>query len=319
MNILKFWLESIVTNDRRIPIIFIGTNLKLFPRENKKEELEKTEFKNSNPSSKTITEIYEKLKRFAKEDIFFRKYVKTELRLPYVWVLFLENCREESNYLNLKKFKIRAKSCNFTGRDSENMLDIYSRAGIIFYHKKLELAEEVNFIFFAPSYIAQALGSFIRDSNLHQLAFRLNSEIFPEYRKYIDFGVIRKTLFNILLKKYTKEEREYVLKVALSSMILLKYDEQTESFIVPELIPVLKYKRIKPSTDTEDYIEFQKPVSLITFLSAVLEYKNKHQPKDILLHRYFAKFIFNPDKIVDMFLLNEKKLGLKLVEITWLK
>eukprot|EP00924_Labyrinthula_sp_SR-Ha-C_P009784 snap_masked-scaffold_22-processed-gene-5.33-mRNA-1 protein AED:1.00 eAED:1.00 QI:0/-1/0/0/-1/1/1/0/114 len=102
-------------------------------------------------------------------------------------------------------------------------------------------------------------------------------------------------------------------------MILLKYDEKAESFIVPELIPVLKDMRIKPSTETEDYIEFEEPVSLTTFLNKVLQYKNEHQPRDIFLYRYFARFIFDPDRIVDMFLLSEKKLGLKLLKKTWLQ
>eukprot|EP00924_Labyrinthula_sp_SR-Ha-C_P006209 snap_masked-scaffold_63-processed-gene-0.33-mRNA-1 protein AED:1.00 eAED:1.00 QI:0/0/0/0/1/1/2/0/523 len=345
MNRLKFWLISVVKNAPKAPIILIGTYLKLFFRKNKKQELEKTELKvfklvsetftdfqvpenekisffpieNSNPSSKTISEIHEKLKSFAEEDVFLTNYVSTELSLPCVWVLFLDNCREESNYVSVKKFKNKGKVCNFTEENLDDMLDIYSRAGIIFYHKNLELSEEANFIFFAPSYIAQALGSFIRDSNLHQLAFRLNSEIFPEYRKYIDSGIIRKTLLNALLKEYTKEEREYVLKVALSSMILLKYDEKAETFIVPELIPVLNDMRIKPSTETGDYIEFEEPISLKIFLYAVLQCKNEYQPKDILLYRYFARFIFNPDKIVDMFLLSEKKIGFKLVKKTWLQ
>eukprot|EP00924_Labyrinthula_sp_SR-Ha-C_P016315 snap_masked-scaffold_73-processed-gene-0.13-mRNA-1 protein AED:1.00 eAED:1.00 QI:0/0/0/0/1/1/3/0/618 len=345
MHRLKFWLKSVVKNAPRAPVILIGTYLEPFLRKNEKEELEKIELKvfklvsetftdfqlpenekisffpieNSNPSSKTISEIHEKLKSFAKEDTFFTNYVSTELSLPCVWVLFLDNCREESNYISVKKLKNKGKLCNFTEENLNDMLEIYSRAGIIFYHKNLELAEEANFIFFAPSYIAQALGSFIRDSSLHQLAFRLNSEIFPEYRKYIDFGIIRKTLFNFLLRDYTKEEREYVLKVALSSMILLKYDEKAESFIVPELIPVLKDRRIRPSKNTEDYIEFEEPISLTAFLNAVLQYKNEHQPRDILLYRYFARFIFNPDKIVDMFLLSEKKIGFKLLKKTWLE
>eukprot|EP00924_Labyrinthula_sp_SR-Ha-C_P002285 maker-scaffold_19-snap-gene-6.6-mRNA-1 protein AED:0.21 eAED:0.21 QI:5/0.5/0/0.66/0/0/3/0/629 len=345
MHRLKFWLKSVVKNAPRAPVILIGTYLEPFLRKNEKEELEKIELKvfklvsetftdfqvpknekisffpieNSNPSSKTLSEIHEKLKSFAKEDVFFTNYVLTELSLPCVWVLFLDNCREESSYISVRKFKNKGKICNFTEENLDDMLDIYSRAGIIFYHKNLELAEEANFIFFAPSYIAQALGSFIRDSSLHQLAFRLNSEIFPEYRKYIDCGIIRKTLFNMLLRDYSTKEREYVLKVALSSMILLKYDEKAESFIVPELIPVLKDMRIKPSTETVDYIEFKKPISLTTFLNAVLEYKNEHQPRDILLYRYFARFIFNPDKIVDMFLLSEKKIGFKLLKKTWLE
>eukprot|EP00924_Labyrinthula_sp_SR-Ha-C_P009780 snap_masked-scaffold_22-processed-gene-5.32-mRNA-1 protein AED:1.00 eAED:1.00 QI:0/0/0/0/1/1/2/0/245 len=154
MNRLKFWLKSVVKNAPKAPIIFIVTYLKLFLRKNKKEELEKTELKvfelvsetytdfqvpksekisffpieNSNPSSKTLFKIHEKLKRFVKEDTFFSNYVSTELSLPCVWVLFLDNCREESNYISMKKFKIKSKSCNFTGEDIENMLEIYSKA-----------------------------------------------------------------------------------------------------------------------------------------------------------------------------------------------
>eukprot|EP00924_Labyrinthula_sp_SR-Ha-C_P016378 snap_masked-scaffold_6-processed-gene-1.12-mRNA-1 protein AED:1.00 eAED:1.00 QI:0/-1/0/0/-1/1/1/0/221 len=200
----------------------------------------------------------------------------------------------------------------------ENMLDIYSKAGIIFYHNNLDLSEQDNFIFFAPSFIAQALGSFIRDQSFHPLAFRLNKDIFPEYRKYIDTGIIRKSLFDTLLQKYTKEERNYVLRVALSSMIVLRFDKKLESYIVPELVPILKDMRIKPSRESEDFIKFDKPITIIEFLEQVLPFKKEHQPKEVLLYKYFARFIFDLEKVIDMFSLWEKRVGIKLVKKRWL-
>eukprot|EP00924_Labyrinthula_sp_SR-Ha-C_P010722 snap_masked-scaffold_49-processed-gene-1.27-mRNA-1 protein AED:1.00 eAED:1.00 QI:0/-1/0/0/-1/1/1/0/113 len=91
-------------------------------------------------------------------------------------------------------------------------------------------------------------------------------------------------------------------------MILLKYHEKAENFMVPELIPILKDSRIRHSRYTEDYIEFEEPISLTMFLNAILQYKNEHQPRNILSYRYFQRFIFDADKIVDIFLLSEKKL-----------
>eukprot|EP00924_Labyrinthula_sp_SR-Ha-C_P014253 snap_masked-scaffold_59-processed-gene-0.84-mRNA-1 protein AED:1.00 eAED:1.00 QI:0/0/0/0/1/1/2/0/151 len=141
------------------------------------------------------------------------------------------------------------------------MLKIYSKAGIIFYHKNLDLSEETNFIFFAPSFIAQVLGCFIRDSHLHQLALGLNSEIFPRYRKYIDTGIIRK-LYSMFFSKN-----------------IFSNPRKRNSLIVPELIPILKYMRIRPSRHTEDYTKLKKPINLIAFLTAVLQYKKENQLK----------------------------------------
>eukprot|EP00924_Labyrinthula_sp_SR-Ha-C_P005310 snap_masked-scaffold_1-processed-gene-27.32-mRNA-1 protein AED:1.00 eAED:1.00 QI:0/0/0/0/1/1/6/0/690 len=343
MNRLKFWLKSIVKNAPISPILFIGTYLKLFLRKNN-QELKKIEqrilnyvsetsedfqvpknnsirffpIENSNPSTGTLAKIHKELKYFANDGDLANSFFAVELSLPCVWILFLDSCREETNYMSVLKFRNKGRLCNFTEENMENMLDIYSRAGIIFYHRKLEISEEDNFIFFAPSFIAQALGSFIRDPSLHQLAFRLNIDIFPEYRKYIDTGIIRKTLFDTLLQKYSKQERNYVLQIALSSFILFKFDERTESYILPELIPVLKDIRIKPSTNSEECIEFDEPISLTTFVEAVLQFKKEHQPNDVLLYRYFARFIFNPEKVVDMFLETEKRIGFKLVKNWWL-
>eukprot|EP00924_Labyrinthula_sp_SR-Ha-C_P004227 snap_masked-scaffold_3-processed-gene-17.40-mRNA-1 protein AED:1.00 eAED:1.00 QI:0/0/0/0/1/1/4/0/111 len=75
---------------------------------------------------------------------------------------------------------------------------------------------------------SQALGSFIRDESFHQLAFRTNKKVFSNYIKYIDTGVIRKDLIEVLLKQYTRKEREYRKKN-----------------IVPELLPEVSDLRFK--------------------------------------------------------------------------
>eukprot|EP00924_Labyrinthula_sp_SR-Ha-C_P001530 snap_masked-scaffold_18-processed-gene-0.31-mRNA-1 protein AED:1.00 eAED:1.00 QI:0/0/0/0/1/1/2/0/90 len=76
----------------------------------------------------------------------------------------------QSSYMTVQKFKLKAEKCNFSEEETEEMLDTYSEAGIICYFPGLNLSEDENFIFFAPSFLAQALGSFIRDESFHQLA-----------------------------------------------------------------------------------------------------------------------------------------------------
>eukprot|EP00924_Labyrinthula_sp_SR-Ha-C_P012081 snap_masked-scaffold_26-processed-gene-3.27-mRNA-1 protein AED:1.00 eAED:1.00 QI:0/0/0/0/1/1/2/0/104 len=100
----------------------------------------------------------------------------------------------------------------------EKMLEIYSKEGIISYFPGLNLFD------------TQALGSFIRDESFHQLAFRTNKNVFSNYRKYIDTGIIRKDLFEVLLKQYTKKEREYVLSLALHSLILFVDPREKKQF-----------------------------------------------------------------------------------------
>eukprot|EP00924_Labyrinthula_sp_SR-Ha-C_P009664 snap_masked-scaffold_22-processed-gene-2.14-mRNA-1 protein AED:1.00 eAED:1.00 QI:0/0/0/0/1/1/2/0/241 len=209
----------------------------------------------------------------------------------------------------MKKFKIKAKSCNFRDEDIENMLEIYSKAEIVFYHNNLNLSEKTNFIFFAPSFIAQALGSFIRDSSLHQLAFRLNSEIFPQYRKYIDTGIISKTLFDVLLKEYTKEEIEYVLSLALHSLILFVDPRKRNSYIVPELLPEVKDSKLIISLTPAFMLKIYNPITNKTFLQMVfifLEYKE-------LQDSFLFKIIFGPDEILDIFLIKENEFGFRFI------
>eukprot|EP00924_Labyrinthula_sp_SR-Ha-C_P009665 snap_masked-scaffold_22-processed-gene-2.6-mRNA-1 protein AED:1.00 eAED:1.00 QI:0/0/0/0/1/1/3/0/164 len=100
------------------------------------------------------------------------------LRIESVYVLFLDNCREESSYMTVQKFLLKAKKCNFYEEEMEEMLEIYSKEGIISFFKDINLSENKNFIFFAPSFLAQALGSFIRDQSFHQLSFRTNTKVF---------------------------------------------------------------------------------------------------------------------------------------------
>eukprot|EP00924_Labyrinthula_sp_SR-Ha-C_P013131 snap_masked-scaffold_12-processed-gene-10.27-mRNA-1 protein AED:1.00 eAED:1.00 QI:0/0/0/0/1/1/6/0/640 len=337
MNRLKFWLNSVVKNARRAPIIFIGTYLKLFLRKNKKEELEKTEiklfklvsetftdFQNSNPSSKTLSEIHEKLKSFAKEDTFFTNYFSTELSLPCVWVLFLDNCREESNYISVKNFKNKGKLCNFTEENLDDMLDIYSRAGIIFYHNNLELSEEANFIFFAPSYIAQALGSFIRDSSLHQLAFRTNKKVFSNYRKYIDTRIIRKDLFDVLLKQYTKKERQYVLNLALHSVVLFADPRKKNSFIVAELLPHVRDSKLKPFTGNKKVIKFGSRITTTKFVRILFRFLEDVEIQESPVFKFFARLIIGADSILDIYVEKENEIvlnyvGYKIKSLLWTK
>eukprot|EP00924_Labyrinthula_sp_SR-Ha-C_P014255 snap_masked-scaffold_59-processed-gene-0.85-mRNA-1 protein AED:1.00 eAED:1.00 QI:0/-1/0/0/-1/1/1/0/124 len=102
INRIKFWFKAVVKSVPRAPIIFIGTNLKLVLREKEKEELERTKFKvskllsepytdfqvpesekvsffpieNSNPFSKTLFEIHERLISFAKKDTFLANKIR---------------------------------------------------------------------------------------------------------------------------------------------------------------------------------------------------------------------------------------------------
>eukprot|EP00924_Labyrinthula_sp_SR-Ha-C_P002984 snap_masked-scaffold_13-processed-gene-11.54-mRNA-1 protein AED:1.00 eAED:1.00 QI:0/-1/0/0/-1/1/1/0/85 len=85
--------------------------------------------------------------------------------------------------MTLKEFQDKSYSCGFEDWEVEKMLEIYLKVGVICYFPDLELHAEENFIFLAPSYLAHALGKFIRDPTFHQLAFRIQSDIFPLYRR----------------------------------------------------------------------------------------------------------------------------------------
>eukprot|EP00924_Labyrinthula_sp_SR-Ha-C_P004293 snap_masked-scaffold_3-processed-gene-19.44-mRNA-1 protein AED:1.00 eAED:1.00 QI:0/-1/0/0/-1/1/1/0/73 len=68
----------------------------------------------------------------------------------------------------------------------EDMLAIYSKAGLIYNFPDLDLEADENVVFFAPSYLAQVIGRFIHDTTFHQLPFLIPSDIFSLYRIYVD-------------------------------------------------------------------------------------------------------------------------------------
>eukprot|EP00924_Labyrinthula_sp_SR-Ha-C_P010617 snap_masked-scaffold_61-processed-gene-0.53-mRNA-1 protein AED:1.00 eAED:1.00 QI:0/0/0/0/1/1/4/0/622 len=339
---LKFWCESILRNTPKAPISFIGTFLNTFLKKNKNLESVISLFESF------ISELSGNLNLFEdKETIFFpvenainsKKSRENEIKeklmnkdnlsdrsilIKSVYVLFLDNCREESNYMTLEKFKLKAKKCNFSEEEMEEMLEIYSEEGIISYFKDINLSESENFIFFAPSFLAQALGSFIRDESFHQLAFRTNKKVFSNYRKYIDFGILRKDLFEVLLKQYTKNEREYVLSLALHSLILFVYPREKNSFIVPELLPEVKDSRFNFLNGNRREINFGHPISLVAFTRIICWFLEEVDIKESFVFKAFARFIFAPDIILDIYLKTESKLvfnylGYRINSLLWIR
>eukprot|EP00924_Labyrinthula_sp_SR-Ha-C_P010571 snap_masked-scaffold_102-processed-gene-0.29-mRNA-1 protein AED:1.00 eAED:1.00 QI:0/0/0/0/1/1/2/0/315 len=227
------------------------------------------------------------------------------IRIKSVYVLFLDNCREESSYMTVERFKLKARKCNFSEEEMEEMLEIYSRKGIISYFKDIILSESENLIFFAPSFLAQALGSFIRDESFHQLAFRTNKKVFSNYRKYIDTGIIRKDLFEVLLQQYTKKEREYVLNLALHSLVLFADPREKNAFIVPELLPEVKDSKLKISLTSDFVLKTNNPITREKFLQIVLVFLKQKRPQDSFL------IISGPDEILDIFVVKENELSFR--------
>eukprot|EP00924_Labyrinthula_sp_SR-Ha-C_P011469 snap_masked-scaffold_46-processed-gene-1.11-mRNA-1 protein AED:1.00 eAED:1.00 QI:0/0/0/0/1/1/7/0/679 len=341
---LKFWCESILKNIPKAPVLFIGTFLNTFLKKNKTLDGVNSLFKSF------LSELSGNLDLVQDEEtIFFPvenavdfdksrlKAIKTELiyihsddllnpRIPIksVYVLFLDNCREESSYMTVQKFKLKAEKCNFSEEEMEEMLEIYSKEGIISYFPGLNLSESDNFIFFAPSFLAQALGSFIRDESFHQLAFRTNKKVFSNYRKYIDTGIIRKDLFEVLLQQYKKKEREYVLSLALHSLILFVDPREKNSFIVPELLPEGKDKKLKGLKGSKKVINFVSPITIATFVKIISLFLEDNNILESHIFKYFARFIFSVESILDIYFVEENKIvlnyiGYEINSLLWTK
>eukprot|EP00924_Labyrinthula_sp_SR-Ha-C_P000624 snap_masked-scaffold_27-processed-gene-4.24-mRNA-1 protein AED:1.00 eAED:1.00 QI:0/0/0/0/1/1/6/0/791 len=337
---LKFWCESILRNASRAPVILVGTFLSTFLKKNKKEELHEVNEiiklflkKQSNvlnvlQDETTIFFATENAVDFVKSRECAIKQKLWEINLTgwrldqlfdldisikSVYVLFLDNCREESNYMTVQNFRKKAKKSNFCEEEIEEMLQIYSQEGIICYFKNINLSESENLIFFAPSFLAQALGSFIRDESFHQLAFRTNKNAFSNYRKYIDTGIIRKDLFEVLLKQYTKKEREYVLSLALHSLILFVDPREKNSFIVPELLPEVKDSQLKISLTPDFVLKTGNSITKEKFLQMVFIFLKHKRLEDSFLFKFFSRIIFGPNEILDIFLIQEKELGFRII------
>eukprot|EP00924_Labyrinthula_sp_SR-Ha-C_P007540 snap_masked-scaffold_24-processed-gene-5.33-mRNA-1 protein AED:1.00 eAED:1.00 QI:0/0/0/0/1/1/2/0/413 len=315
---LKFWCESILRNTPKAPVLFIGTFLKTFLKKNKKLDSVNYKFKFF------LLKLSGKLNIVKdKRTIFFpvenaidsnksrENAIKKELRsiddygsklfnllaqdisIKSVYVLFLDNCREESSYMTVQQFKLKAKKCNFSEEEMEEMLEIYSKEGIISYFKDINLSESDNFIFFARSFLAQALGSFIRDKSFHELAFRTNKNVFSNYRKYIDFGIIRKDLFDVLLKEYKKK----------------KENIEKNSFIVPELLPEVKDSKLKISLTPDFVLKTDNPITKEKFVQIVLVFLKQKRHQDSFLYKFFSRIVYGPDEIVDIFVIKENELS----------
>eukprot|EP00924_Labyrinthula_sp_SR-Ha-C_P012324 snap_masked-scaffold_10-processed-gene-3.17-mRNA-1 protein AED:0.33 eAED:1.00 QI:0/0/0/0.33/1/1/3/0/650 len=346
---LKFWCESILKNAEKAPVIFIGTYLKRYKRKNVKDtNLEIIQNKlqdfvenlsselnilknymniffpieNSKLDSQEKNDIKDKIKSLVSGAAEINKENFLNFEIGTAWLLFLDNCREQTNIMSLKEFEDKSYSCGFEDWEVEDMLEIYSKAGLICYFPYLDLEEDESFIFFAPSYLAQALGKFIRDPNFHELAFRIPSNKFSLYRIYVDSGKLNKELFNILLKDYSRKERKYILSLALKSLVLIPVEKENDVFILPELLPELKRAKIKPSFKSDIKIVFQSFVRLAVFVKVVFLFLKDEDILESLLFKGFSRIILKNKRIVDIFLNTETELSFTLVQgndLEWLK
>eukprot|EP00924_Labyrinthula_sp_SR-Ha-C_P007168 maker-scaffold_8-snap-gene-11.33-mRNA-1 protein AED:0.54 eAED:0.54 QI:0/0.71/0.5/0.87/1/1/8/0/788 len=346
---LKFWCESILRNTPKAPVLFIGTFLNTFLKKNKTFEIVNYLFESffsELPGKLNIVEDEEtiffpvenavysdksrevslkfKLMSIDRYDSKLNNLINPRIRIKSVYVLFLDNCREESSYTTVEKFKLKAEKCNFSEEEIKEMLEIYSKEGIISYFKDISLSESENFIFFAPSFLAQALGSFIRDESFHQLAYRTNKKVFSNYRTYIDTGIIRKDLFEVLLKQYKKKEREYVLNLSLHSLILFVDPRDKNSFIVPALLPEVKDQNLKELKGKKKVVNFGFPMTIATFVKIISLFLEDNKIVEALLFKYFARFICNAESILDFYLEKKNKIifnyiGYEIKSLLWTK
>eukprot|EP00924_Labyrinthula_sp_SR-Ha-C_P000025 snap_masked-scaffold_119-processed-gene-0.5-mRNA-1 protein AED:1.00 eAED:1.00 QI:0/0/0/0/1/1/3/0/642 len=342
---LKFWCESILKNTEKAPVIFIGTYLKRYKRKNIKDtNLEGIQNKlqnfvenlsselnilkndmniffpieNSKLDSQEKKDIKDKIKSLVSGAAGINKESFLNFRIGTAWLLFLDNCREQTNIMTLKEFEDKSYSCGFEVSEVQDMLEIYSKAGLICYFPNLDLEVDANFIFFAPSYLAQALGKFIRDPNFHELAFRIPSNKFSLYRIYVDKGKLNKELFDILLKEYSDKEKKYILSLALNSLVLIPVEKENDVFILPEL----KRAKIKPSFRSDIKIVFHSLVRLAVFVKVVFLFLEDEDIHESLLFKGFARIIFKNKRIVDIFLNTETEISFTLVQgnnLEWLK
>eukprot|EP00924_Labyrinthula_sp_SR-Ha-C_P001776 snap_masked-scaffold_64-processed-gene-0.64-mRNA-1 protein AED:1.00 eAED:1.00 QI:0/0/0/0/1/1/3/0/640 len=338
---LKFWCESILQNAPKAKVILVGTFLQKYKRKfiedqnlhnihNKivqctsslsaKLYLLKSKsciffpIDNSQHNSREVKIIKRLFRRVVSGSAGLVQQGFLNFAVLTSWVLFLDSCREEANLMSVKQFGTTASRCGFDLEEIDGMLEVYSKAGLICYLPNLDLNDYQNFIFFAPSYLAQALGKFIRDPSFHELAFRMRSNNFHLYRRYVDSGKISRELFDILLREYTEAERTYVLQVAIRSLVLIPVEIEKDMFIVPELIPVLMGTKIQPSKVTDIELVFQTPVSAALFVKLTTLFQKEEGLTDHLLYMGFARFIFGTEVIVDLILREEKVIGLTIVQ-----
>eukprot|EP00924_Labyrinthula_sp_SR-Ha-C_P005607 snap_masked-scaffold_92-processed-gene-0.23-mRNA-1 protein AED:1.00 eAED:1.00 QI:0/0/0/0/1/1/2/0/276 len=248
---------------------------------------------NSKLDSQEKKDIKDKIKSLVSGASGIKKENFLNFRIRTAKILFLDNCREQTNIMTLKEFEDKSYSCGFEDWEVEQMLEIYSRAG-----------------------------KFIRDPNFHELAFRIPSNKFSLYRIYVDKGKLNKELFNILLKEYSDKEKKYILSLALNSLVLIPVEKENDVFILPELLPELKKAKIKPSLRTDIKIVFKSLVRLAVFVKVVFLFLEDEDILESLLFKGFARIIFKNKRIIDIFLNTETEISFTLVQgnnLEWLK
>eukprot|EP00924_Labyrinthula_sp_SR-Ha-C_P013239 snap_masked-scaffold_45-processed-gene-0.40-mRNA-1 protein AED:1.00 eAED:1.00 QI:0/0/0/0/1/1/2/0/519 len=308
---LKFWCESILQNAPKAKCTS-SLSAKLYLLKSKSCIFFPID--NSQHNSREVKIIKRLFRRIVSGSAGLVQQGFLNFAVLTSWVLFLDSCREEANLMSVKRFGTTASFCGFDLEEIDGMLEVYSKAGLICYLSNLDLDDYQNFIFFAPSYLAQALGMFIRDPSFHELAFRMRSNNFHLYRRYVDSGKISRELFDILLREYTEAERNYVLQLAIRSLVLIPVEIEKDMFIVPELIPVLMGTKIQPSKVTDIELVFQTPVSAALFVKFTTLFQKEEGLTDHLLYMGFARFIFGTEVVVDLILREEKVIGLTIVQ-----
>eukprot|EP00924_Labyrinthula_sp_SR-Ha-C_P007399 snap_masked-scaffold_24-processed-gene-1.14-mRNA-1 protein AED:1.00 eAED:1.00 QI:0/0/0/0/1/1/3/0/637 len=347
---MKFWCESILRNAPKAKVMLIGTYLNRYKRKNTEDadldllnerilsflgnlsanmsvlENESTMFfpveNSAAKSSSQIRDIKKQVVKVVSGEVDVLKEGFLNFETLTAHILFLDSCREQSSLMTMRKFQEEAASCGFDVWEVEEMLNTFSTAGLISYFPNLDLSEEENFIFFAPSYLAQALAKFIRDPTFHELAFRIPSEKFRLYRNYVDTGKLNKELFHILLKDYSEPEKKYVLQLALETMILIPVGDNKDTFILPELLPALDGTRIRPSESSTIDLAFHVPINLSVFVITVSLVEKDKYIYESLVFKGFARFILETKKIVDVFIKDDSTVGFNLVQsndVTWLE
>eukprot|EP00924_Labyrinthula_sp_SR-Ha-C_P014708 snap_masked-scaffold_85-processed-gene-0.9-mRNA-1 protein AED:1.00 eAED:1.00 QI:0/0/0/0/1/1/2/0/518 len=336
---LKFWCESILRTAEKAPVIFIGTYLRRYKRknitdtnleiiQNKLQEFVKSlssdlnilkndlntffPIENSKQGSQELKDIKDKIKNLVSGAAGISKENFLNFQIGTAKILFLDNCREQTNIMTLKEFEDKSYSCGFEYLEVDDMLEIYS---------KVDLEEDENFIFFAPSYLAQALGRFIRDPTFHQLAFRIPSDIFSLYRSYVDSGKISIEIFNVLLKEYTEKEKKYIFELCINYLILVRVENEADRFILPELLPPIN-SEIKPTFTNDIEFCFNSLLRLSVFVIVITFLQKEDNISECIIYKYFSRFIFNNNRIVDIFVKSEKSIGFSLVQggsFDWLK
>eukprot|EP00924_Labyrinthula_sp_SR-Ha-C_P015089 snap_masked-scaffold_9-processed-gene-7.48-mRNA-1 protein AED:1.00 eAED:1.00 QI:0/0/0/0/1/1/6/0/710 len=346
---IVFWCESILKHTPSAPVMLIGTHYSKFYKKKGGEGMENINtrlkslvlrlskqlnllardenqiffpIENSQKESHLATPIYTRLHQVANGQLEVDSSLEILFSVPTVWILFLDNCREERSYMTLERFNKKARECGFSEIDGKEMLEIYTTRGIVIFFHDDRLSAAENLIFFAPSFIAQAVGKFIRDPSFHQLAYRVNKDVFSDYKRYIDSGKITEALFKVLMKEYTQKEQEYVLNLALKHLILVRFEIEENCFLVPELLSDLKNSKIQPAKNIDLIILFSEVLRLATFVQVINVFLQEVNVLEPFIYKGFARFILDSETIIDVLVISSKEIGFAAVQggdLDWLK